>query len=294
MKSQKKAYCYALLAIACWSTIGSAFKISLRYLDPLGLLLFSGIVACATLFLILLAGGKLHLIWETTSSQLLMSALMGLLNPYLYYVVLLRAYDLLPAQEAGTLNYIWPLVLVLLSVPLLKQKIGFWSIVAVFISFAGIMLISTHGNFLSFRFTSLAGVLLAVGSAVFWALYWILNMKDPREAASKLFLNFCFGLFYTFLTIAATKHFFIPPWAGLAGAAYIGIFEMGITFVFWLNALKFSETTAKVSNLIYLSPFISLFLIHFAVGEAILLSTIAGLALIVAGILMQQYVGIRD
>ena len=131
--------------------------------------------------------------------------------------------------------------------------------------------------------------MLAVGSAIFWAVYWIINMKDKREAVSKLFLNFCFGFLYIFITIAVTKHFWIPPHTGLAGALYIGLFEMGITFVLWLNALKFSETTAKVSNLIYLSPFISLIIIHFAVGEVILLSTVAGLALIVAGILLQQY-----
>jgi len=289
MKNQWKAYIYAFSAIACWSTIGSAFKLSLRYLDPLLLLLFSGIVACTTLFIMLLAGGKLPLLRKTTSTDILMSALMGMLNPYLYYIVLLRAYDLLPAQEAGTLNYIWPLVLVLLSIPLLGQKISAWSIVAVLISFSGIMLISTHGRLLSFRFTSTAGVFMAVGSAFFWALYWIINLKDKREAVSKLFLNFCFGLFYVFITVVITKHFWIPPWAGLAGALYIGLFEMGITFVLWLNALKFSETTAKVSNLIYLSPFISLIIIHFAVGEAILLSTVSGLGLIVGGILLQRY-----
>ncbi|MCX6240370.1 MAG: DMT family transporter, partial [Bacteroidetes bacterium] len=153
-----------------------------------------------------------------------------------------------------------------------------------------ILLISTHGHLLSFKFTSTAGVLLALVSAVFWALYWIINLKDKREPVVKIFLNFCFGLLYVFITIAATKHFWIPPWTGIAGAVYIGLFEMGITFVLWLNALKFSETTAKVSNLIYLSPFISLIIIHFAVGEAILFSTIAGLGLIVSGILLQQYV----
>jgi len=289
MKNQRKAYIYALLAIACWSTIGSAFKLSLRYLDPLALLLFSSVVACATLFVILLVQGKLSLLRNTTSSEILMSALMGMLNPYLYYLVLLRAYDLLPAQEAGTLNYIWPLVLVLLSIPILKQKISAWSIVAVFISFSGILVISTHGNLASFRFTSTAGVLLALGSAVFWAVYWIINLKDKREAVSKIFLNFCFGLLYVFITVVLTKHFWIPPWTGLAGAMYIGLFEMGITFVLWLYALKYSETTARVSNLIYLSPFISLIIIHFAVGEVILLSTVAGLGLIVGGILLQQY-----
>jgi drug/metabolite transporter (DMT)-like permease len=289
MRTQRKAYLYAFSAIACWSTIGSAFKISLRYLDPLGLLLFSSIVAVITLFVILLAQGKLSLLGKLTSTDILMSALMGLLNPYLYYVVLLKAYDILPAQEAGTLNYIWPLVLVLLSIPMLRQKISFLSILAIFTSFAGIMVISTHGRLLSFHFSNPAGVLLATGSAFFWAVYWIINLKDKRETVSKLFLNFFFGLLYVFITIVITKHFWIPPWKGIAGAVYIGLFEMGITFLLWLNALKLSSTTAKVSNLIYLSPFISLIIIHFAVGEAILLSTVAGLALIVAGILWQQY-----
>jgi len=290
MKAQRKAYYFAFSAIAFWSTIGSAFKLSLRYMDPLGLLLFSSIVAVIALFVILLVQGKLSLLGKTTSAQVLMSAVMGMLNPFLYYVVLLRAYDILPAQEAGTLNYVWPLVLVLLSVPLLGQKISAWSIAAVFVSFLGIIVISTHGDLVSFRFTSVKGVLLALGSAVFWSVYWILNMKDSRDAVSKLFLNFCFGLLYVFVTIALTRHFWIPAWPGLGGAVYIGLFEMGITFVLWLNALKFSETTARVSNLIYLSPFISLIIIHFAVGEAILLSTVAGLGLIVGGILMQQYV----
>jgi drug/metabolite transporter (DMT)-like permease len=291
MNSQKKAYTYAFLAIACWSTIGSAFKLSLRYLDPLGLLLFSSIVACLILFLVMVTQGKLHLLKQLTLNQVLNSALMGMLNPYLYYVVLLRAYDLLPAQEAGTLNYIWPLVLVLISIPMLKQRIGLFSVMAVIISFSGILLISTHGDLMAMRFTSTTGVILAVGSAFFWAFYWIINLRDQREAVSKLFLNFCFGLLYVFITIAATKRFFIPPWPGLAGAVYIGIFEMGITFLLWLNALRYARTTASVSNLIYLSPFISLLIIHFAVGEAILPSTVGGLGLIILGILMQE--GIR-
>jgi drug/metabolite transporter (DMT)-like permease len=79
------------------------------------------------------------------------------------------------------------------------------------------------------------------------------------------------------------------PWQGIAGSVYLGIFEMGITFILWLMALKLSSTTAKVSNLIYLSPFISLILIHFFVGEVILLSTIIGLLFIVGGIIIQQY-----
>lgn len=296
MKQQRQAYIYALLAVLCWSTIGSAFKISLRYLDFLTLLMFASFTAVVVLFIILLLQGKLKLLKIISKDDLLSSAFLGLLNPFLYYVVLLKAYDLLQAQEAGTLNYIWPLALVLLSIPMLHQKITGWSILAILISFFGIILISTHGQILSMHFSSPAGVALAVGSAVFWALYWIFNMKDRREEVTKLFLNFCFGFLYIFFTIAILRflglnwsRYPLLPWQGIAGAVYLGIFEMGVTFILWMMALKLSSTTAKVSNLIYLSPFISLILIHFFVGEVILLSTAVGLIFIVAGIVLQQY-----
>ena len=295
MKQQRQAYTYALLAVLCWSTIGSAFKISLRYLDFLTLLLFASFVAVVVLFIILLLQGKLHLMKKIKKEDLLSSTFLGLLNPFLYYIVLLKAYELLPAQEAGTLNYIWPLVLVLLSIPMLRQKITGWSILAILVSFFGIMLISTHGQFLTLRFSNPVGVILAVGSAIFWALYWIFNMKDSREEVSKLFLNFCFGFIYIFLTIAILRflglnwsRYPLLPWQGIAGSVYLGIFEMGITFILWMMALKLSSTTAKVSNLIYLSPFFSLILIHFFVGEVILVSTVVGLVFIVGGIILQQ------
>jgi drug/metabolite transporter (DMT)-like permease len=295
VKHQHRAYAYAILAVLCWSTIGSAFKISLRYLDFLSLLLWSSFVAVCVLFLTILFQWKAVYLKRLKNKDFLRSAILGFLNPFLYYVVLLRAYELLRAQEAGTLNYIWPLVLVLLSIPLLKQKISWWSILAVFVSFTGIIIISTHGYILSMRFSSPVGVILAVGSAFFWALYWIYNVKDPGEAVIKLFLNFCFGFIYIVITYsvvnfgqlqAASLRLF--DWGGILGAVYIGVFEMGITFVFWLMALKLSVTTAKVSNLIFLSPFISLIFIHFIVGETIFFSTFIGLVFIVAGILLQQ------
>jgi drug/metabolite transporter (DMT)-like permease len=243
------------------------------------------------LFLIMVVQQKQGFLRNLQRRDWLWSAFLGMLNPFLYYLVLLRAYDLLRAQEAGTLNYIWPLVLVLLSIPMLKQRISLPSIFAILISFAGILVISLHPDRVSHPdgVADPVGVLLAIGSAFLWALYWIFNLKDPREAVSKLFLNFCFGTMYAGIYILFSGGFRLPVWQGLAGGIYIGLFEMGITFVLWLNALKYSATTAKVSNLIYLSPFISLIFIYFTVGETILPSTVIGLSLIVAGIGMQQY-----
>ena len=79
MKLQKKAYLFAFAAIACWSTIGSAFKISLRWLSPVELLFYSSFTACLVLLSILLVQRKLSLMRNLTISQILHSALLGLL-----------------------------------------------------------------------------------------------------------------------------------------------------------------------------------------------------------------------
>jgi len=289
MEKQKRAYVYALSAVLFWSTVASAFKISLRYLDFLQLLFFASMVSLVTFFLILLIQGKLRLLREYTKGEYLYSLLLGFLNPFLYYVVLFKAYSLLPAQEAQPLNYTWSIMLALLSIPLLKQRIKFKSVLAIFISYFGVFIISTRGDILGLSFTNLRGVLLALGSAIIWALFWIYNIKDERDEVAKLFLNFASGFVFILIATLLWSKARVADIRGILGATYVGVFEMGITFVIWLKALKLSRTTAQVSNLIYLSPFISLGLIHLVVGEKILPSTIAGLILIISGIMLQGY-----
>jgi len=64
---------------------------------------------------------------------------------------------------------------------------------------------------------------------------------------------------------------------------------MGLAFACWMMAMRLSVNTARVGNLIFLSPFVSLVFIHYLVGERILVSTYLGLALIVGGLILQQY-----
>jgi drug/metabolite transporter (DMT)-like permease len=287
IKNQKKAYLFALLAVLFWSTVATAFKFSLKELDYLEVLLYSSFFSCVVLFIILIFQGKLKDL-KSSPKDLLFSSLLGFLNPFLYYVVLFKAYSLLPAQEALTLNYTWAIVVVLFSIPLLKQKITITSFFAILISFFGVATIATHGNVLSMKFANPFGVSLAVGSSLIWALFWVLNIKDKRDEIVKLFLNFAFGFIFILITSLIVKGTDISFNSGVWSALYIGLFEMGITFVVWLKALKYSETTAKVSNLIYLSPFFSLFIINIFLEEKILISTLFGLCLIILGIIIQQ------
>ena len=286
--SQTKAYLYGLTTVLLWSTVASAFKLSLRHLDHIQLLLYSSLVSTIVLGVILILEGKFRLVFSYSKNQYLLSIMLGFLNPFLYYLILFKAYDLLPAQEAQPLNYTWAIALALLSIPLLKQKISRYDIIAALVSYSGVVVISTRGDLFSLRFSNRLGVALALLSTVIWALYWIYNTRDTRDPAAGLLLNFAFGLPFIiiFCLIFSTPKVSIVY--GLIGAAYVGCFEMGLTFVLWLMALRLSENTARVGNLIFISPFLSLVFIHFLVGERILPSTYIGLALIIAGLIIQQ------
>jgi drug/metabolite transporter (DMT)-like permease len=285
----KKAYIYVSMVVLLWATVPSAFKISLRHLDFLQLVLYSSFVSLIVFLVTLTIQQKLHLVTTCSSRQYITSALLGLLNPFIYYIVLFKAYSVLPAQEAQPLNQTWAIILSVLSFILLKQRFTLKSISALLISFAGVVIISTQGDVLGLSFSNLPGALLALGSAFFWALFWLFNIKDKRDPVVKLTLNFLFGFLYIFvfmLILGKVTHPFHP---GLLGAVYVGMFEMGITFVFWLKALELTQTTAKISNIIYLVPFLSLFIIRLTVGEHIRVSTVIGLCFIIGGIILQHY-----
>jgi len=288
MDKTKLSYIYAGLAIFFWSTIPTAFKISMADLAILPVLTIASVTSTIALFFIILSERKTGQIIKSSPGDLLSSALLGLINPFLYYMILLKAYQLLPAQVAQPLNMIWPIILVFLSVPILKQKIQKKSFLALFISFIGVYVISSQGNLFKPGHADIGGVFLATGSSLFWAFYFILNVRDRRDEAVKLFMNFLFGSVYLIIAmIVAGKWPGEISFKGIASSIYIGLFEMGITFFFWLKALQMAETTDKVSNLVYIAPFLSLIFVHFILQEPVYYTTLAGLLLIISGILIQ-------
>lgn len=279
---------YALLTIGCWATVASAFKLSLQYLEYMPLLFYSSLTSSLVLSLVLILEHKLSLLLTYSRRDYLRSAFLGFLNPYLYYMILFNAYLLLPAQEAQPINQLWAIVLSLLSVGLLKQQFQLSNFIALLISLGGVLVISTQGNLVGLNFTDPLGVMLALSTTVIWALFWIYNLTDDRDETAKLFLNFSFGSLYALLSQLLTSTIVPANLQGLIGAVYVGLFEMGFPFLFWLRALQYSSTTVQVSMLVHLVPFLSLLVIHFTIGEPILLSTLIGLLLIIAGILFQQ------
>ena len=293
MTQDNKAIVYAAIAVLSWSTVASAFKIALRYLSSFELLLVASCTAFLIFLFTLLARKKWKEVKNLSASQWRWFALLGLLNPVTYYLVLFRAYDLLPAQVAQPVNYSWPILLLILLSLFAGQSIPKIKYVGMLLSLGGVVLISA-GTGLSDKLEfSVTGFLLAFLSAFLWAGYWMVsNKRKEVDAIIALTVTFFFGSAYLLIASLWMEPVVLPIQALLSGM-YVGAFEIGIPFVCFGMAIQLTSNATLVNQMCYLSPFLSLFLIHLVLGEQIVWTTYADLLLIVLGIIFNQYLAPR-
>lgn len=291
LSQQGKAYAFGIAAVLCWSTVATAFKLSLQHLSPAQLLLYASLSSWLFLAAILVAKGRFKSAFSAPWQDYKYALFFGAINPFIYYLVLFQAYELLPAQEAQILNYSWALTLTLLAIPLLGHKLKLQEAIAALVCYSGVLVIATRGDVLGLKFSNLEGVAWALASTLLWALYWILNTRQKGDALTTLFLNFSCAVPMIIIYCAVTGELVTVPWQGVAGAIYVGIFEMGLSFIFWLTAMRLTNSTASIANLIFIAPILSLVIISVLLEEPILRSTIIGLVLILGGLLIQKIKG---
>ena len=178
MKQNNSAIVYASIAVLSWSTVATAFKIALMHLTHFGMLLIASCTALALFITLLTIRKKWHLLISLSGRKWLYYALLGLLNPVGYYLVLFKAYDLLPAQIAQPVNYIWPIMLLILLALFTHHPIPSSKYIGMFISLLGVTLISWGTGYSGKETISYYGLLLALLSALLWAIYWMIQNKQ--------------------------------------------------------------------------------------------------------------------
>ena len=277
---ERAAFAYALAAVAAWSTVATGFKLGLRVMEPVQLL-FLGTATSAILFsaLATLSG---H--WQARRQTVLEAARFGLLNPFLYYLVLFEAYDRLPAQIAQPLNYTWAITLAVMAVPILGQPLSRRTSTGIAVGYAGVLVLLSGGRFDAWPDLDWVGVALALGSTVLWAGYWLGNARSSLPAITLMAWSF----------LLATPLLGLASWLGpglpetnlenLGYGAWVGLIEMGFAFLCWQRAMRLTDHAARIGQLIFLSPFLSLILIDSVLGEEVRASTVVGLMIIVGGL----------
>ena len=290
MKKNTHSILLALAAVLSWSTVATAFKVALSYLTHYEMLLVASLTSVLIFSIVLTFQHKWRLVKQLNRRQWKELAILGFLNPAAYYLILFKAYDMLPAQVAQPVNYAWPIVLLVLLAVFAKQPIPSKKYIGMFISMAGVVMISLGTGQLSGMSVPITGVLLAAFSAFFWAGYWIVNNKHKHsiDAIVSLFGSFVCGSIYLIVCMPFFG-FSVPNLNGLMAGMYVGGFEMAIPFICFGIAMRITSNPTLINQLCYLSPFLSLFFITMILHEPIVITTYIGLTLIVAGIVFNEY-----
>jgi drug/metabolite transporter (DMT)-like permease len=189
------------------------------------------------------------------------------------------------ASQAFIVNYLWPIMSVIFAVIILKEPLTRRKCLAIAISFFGILTV-TGNEILNFNTETLLGAALCALGAVAYGLYTALNKKWQYDDLVTIKICSLATFILTLIINAFSGEIIIPNSMELLGFIWNGGFVMGIATVTWGLATR-SGDTAKISNLAYLTPFISMVFTYFVLDEKIKPLSIIGLLIIILGIFIQ-------
>jgi drug/metabolite transporter (DMT)-like permease len=196
-----------------------------------------------------------------------------------YHALYFAALALAPAVEANLLNYLWPLLIVLLSGPILGLALGPRRLAGVGLGFAGCVLLVGAGA--SFPPGAAWGFASAIGCAVVWAVYSVTS-KRMAAVPTEALAGFCLAT----ALLAAIAHALFettvaPDARQWLAVLLLGAGPLGAAFFLWDAGMKRGDPRL-LGTLAYATPVASTLLLVLA-GEGALDWRVALAALLVAG-----------
>ena len=275
IKKNKVGYIYAFFCIFAWSFIPVISRFGQITLDFYQLLFWSNIVSLLCLGLILYLSRGLKFDASLKINHYLYNLFLGSLGCALYYLFLYYGYYEGNSIEVLILQYSWPLQMILLGSIFMKEKLDPFKIIAVFFGFTGILIIITTGDINQIRFTGINVSLSVLLGAFCFALFSILSKKSEVEVFQFSFLIFVGGTITSTLALGFFSTFQLPSKKELLPIIINGIFINGVSYIFWLKALK-SISVTNSAILVFFTPVLSLIWIILFFKEQFFISYIFG------------------
>ncbi len=271
---KRRAIPYAFTSIILWSFL-AYFGASLRHLPQLFVIGFA-----------LTLSGGLSLFRARTWKIPFKTLLVGIGGIFGYHFFFFSALHHAPAVEANLINYLWPLLIVLLT-PLFfpGSKLGAHHITGAILGFLGATLVITQGN-LHFSPAFLHGYLLAFLAAFTWACYSLATKRLPPFPSSAVGA-FCLISGILSLLIFSFQGNILPTLPELTSRDMLnltltGIGPLGLAFFTWDAAMKRGDPRI-IGSLTYLTPLGSTLVLVKLGGYSLTQISAVGMAAIVSG-----------
>ena len=275
-----KADLLTLGAIFLWASLASLVTL-LSDFPPL-LLTGIGLIVGAAVSLPSLRFGIKP--WKVPAKTLLL----GVYGLFGYHLMLFLALQNAPAVEANLVNYLWPLLIVLLSPIFTKSlTLNFRYVLAAISGFAGAVIAITYNGSGLESLSIEVGYFFALAAAVIWATYSLATTKVPSFPTPAIGL---FALVSGVLAIGA--HFLFEPAASISTADWLlllvlGVGPLGGAFYLWDAALKIGDPR-RIGLLAFLTPLLSTVLLVLVSGNPFSWQLIISAALIIGGALFAR------
>ncbi|MGN0432399.1 MAG: DMT family transporter [Lachnospiraceae bacterium] len=283
----KKNYLYAVVTVLIWSTMASVVKKMLFDIPNLEALSISSFFAFLFLLIVNIKNGMIKKMKSYSAKDYGIMSGLGFIGLFLYSSLYYYGLAELSSQEACILNYLWPIMLVVFSCIILKEKLTFVKGIAILCSFIGIVILSL-GNGSSSTGNTTLGIISCIIAAACYGLFSVLNKKaDYNQSIAMMVIWLVVGICSMVLGLLTEN------WVPIQGIQWLGILWLGVVidavaYLLWALALKTAENTAKIANIAYLTPFLSLIVSAVFLKEKIQVRAFVALVFIIGGILLQN------
>lgn len=282
----KKEYLFAGTSIFFWSTVAVITKLLLGDFTSLQVLWISVLFAGLALLAANLITGRWVLMKKYRLRDYLTIALIGLPGTFFYYVFYYGGTAVMPASQAFIVNYLWPVMSIVFACIILKERATFRTIAAVLVSFLGVGIVVLSDLSQGLQAKSLVGAALCALGAVSYGIFTALTKKFGYDKPVSMMISYFVTFILTTVINLVKGDLFIPNFTQALGLGWNGVLTMALASTSWVMALEIGKTE-KISNLAYITPFLSLVWTSLVLKEEFRITNLLGLAVILCGILLQ-------
>ena len=153
---------------------------------------------------------------------------------FLYFVAFRHA----PPVEVNLLNYLWPLLIVLLSALFLRERLRWWHLLGTTLALLGTFILLTSGNEIILESGNVLGYAAALGAAVVWSTYSVISRKF-RQVPTEMVAGYCgVTAILAFLSHLIFESTVTPQGVEWVIIVAIGLGPVGSAFYVWDHGVK--------------------------------------------------------
>ncbi len=277
-----KGTLFIFLCVGAWALIPVVSKLGQTRMDNHQFLFWSSLISFLALGAWSMIKGCLEELIHLKAAEWLYLAVLGLLGTYIYYLFLYLGYAVGNGMEILVIQYSWPILIVILSLFIHKEKLTLKKVLSLILGFTGVLFVLTKGNLRDIQFDNAGLIILVALGAFCFALFSVLGGRvkvNPFAANTVYFLMAAAASFVSMLLFSGWE---TPGAEEIIPVALNGVVVNGFSYVLWIVALR-DTSPGFAAPFTYLTPVLSAFYLVFIFQEPFFPAYGIGLFLVLAG-----------